>query len=234
MRMRIAVSLVGLLVLTGLAPVAKAVPVEVTYSVSTAVNLPLLALNLGTLTGTSTIRYLGTGANTLSGPSGGFVGPARIRTLNAAGPLNFQVLVLGTGTLTGFASVAAGPEVNGALAALGGPLQLPLDGAAGGFIHCTGAVCAHPLLALPVSVNIPISLVFNTVLQDLTAFPTAPGVLTLVGGFGTFGGVSLTATSTLTEISRTAVPEPGTAVLVWLGLVGRAGVRARARRQRMR
>jgi hypothetical protein len=233
MRMRKAVSVLGLLVLMALAPVAKAVPVEVTYSVSTVVNLPILALQLGTLTGTSTIRYNGTGLNTTNGPLGGFVGAGRIQSLAVAGPLNFQVLALGTGTLTGFVGVSAGPSVNGALMGLGGPLQLPLGGTATGFIHCTGAVCAHPLLALPVSINIPISLVFQTVLSDATAFPTGPGALTLVGGFGTFGGVPLTATSTLTEISRTAVPEPGTAALVWLGLVGMAGMRWRARRQRI-
>jgi len=231
--MRKAVLAVGLFVLMGLAPVARAVPVEVTYSVSTVVTLPLLGIQLGTLTGQSRIRYLGTGANTTTGPVGGFVAPARIQSFVAAGPLNFQILALATGTFSGFASVADFGNVNGSVAGLGGPVLLPIAATAGGTLHCAGAVCANPLVNIPASVINQIALVFNTVLSDATAFPSVGNILTLVGGFGTFGGVSLTATSTLNEISRTAVPEPGTASLVWLGLVGLAGARWRVRRRRL-
>ena len=232
--MRNAVFAVGLFVLMGLAPVAKAVPVEVTYSVTSVVNLPLLGTQLGVLTGQSTIRYLGTGANTTSGPVGGFVAPARIRSFQASGPLSFTVAAAGTGVITGFVNLSAGGQVNGSVAALGGPVLLPIAATPTGFIHCTGALCGNPLISLPVSVSVPISLVFNTVLSDAAAFPSVGNVLTLVGNFGTFGGVPLTATSTLNEISRTAVPEPGTAALVWLGLVGLGGARWRVRRQRMK
>jgi hypothetical protein len=211
----------------GMAPAAQAVPVEVNYSVSSTLTLPALALTLGTLTGSSTIRYVGTGLNTTNGPAGGFAAPARIQSFNAAGPLAFAV---GTASFTGSVAAAAPAQVNGALASAGGALTLPLAGSASGSIHCTGALCAG--VGLPASVPVPISLVFNTVLSDASAVPTGPGALTLVGALGTFAGFTIIATTTLTEISRTVVPEPGTASLVWLGLTGLAGARWHLRRRR--
>jgi MYXO-CTERM domain-containing protein len=231
MLMRKAVFSIGLLLLMSLAPAAKAVPVEITYSVSSVITLPALATVLGTMSGTATIRYVGTGANGTTG-IGGFVAPARVQSFNASGPLSFTVAALAPGTITGVATVSEGANSNGALAAPLGALTLPFAGPGGGFIHCFGPLCSHPLVAIPASVTIPISLVFNTVLSDATAVPSVGSILTLVGGFGTFGGVPLTATSTLTEISRTAVPEPGTASLVWLGLAGLAGARWHRRRRK--
>ena len=50
--------------------------------------------------------------------------------------------------------------------------------------------------------------------------------------FGLFGGQPIFVNNQMTEISRTVVPEPGTASLLWLGLVGIAGVRWHRRHRR--
>jgi hypothetical protein len=225
--MRYAALVVGLLVLSGLAPSARAVPVEVTYALSGTVSLPALAIQLGTVSGTTRIRYVGTGANTTNGPVGGFVGPARIQSFGAVGVLAFSVL--GNAAFTGGFNAIAPAQANGTFPAVGSGIALPLAGAANGTIHCVGAGCTG--LGFAASVNNPIALVFNTVLTDSVAAPTLAGTLQLAGGFGTFQGLVLTISTNLTEISRTAVPEPGTASMVWLGLVGLAGVRWHLRRR---
>ena len=216
---------VGLLVVLGLAPAARAVPVEVDYAVTGIITLPALSLALGTLSGTSRLRFNNA---TASGNAIGS-GAARVVSFLAGGPLSFNVL--GAAQFVGSANAnVIGGSPNGALTA--NNITLPFHGTATGQIVCTGACMT--LASIPPSVTLPITLPFNTILANLVSGANGNpnnGTVTLHGGFGTFSSLPVTVQLTLTEIGRTVVPEPGTASLVWLGLVGLAGVRRYARRR---
>ena len=96
--MRKALVLAGLLVL-GFAPSAKAVPVEVLYSVSATASI--LATPIATLTGTATVRYQNAtalGSNILNGA-------VRFQSFNATGPINLTLGFVLSGNLT----IALGP-----------------------------------------------------------------------------------------------------------------------------
>lgn len=223
--MKKAVLATGLLVLLGLAPAAQAVPVEVDYALTGTITLPALSLTLGTLSGNARIHYTNATA------SGNAIDPGfgRVVSAVAGGPLSFNVL--SAAQFTGFATAAVGGNPNGVLTA--NNITLPFAGSATGSIHCTGACMT--LASIPASVTLPITLPFNTILANVVSGVNGNpnnGTLTLGGGFGTFSSLPLTIHLTLTEISRTVVPEPGTASLVWLGLVGLAGARRYARRRR--
>ena len=252
--MRKALAAAGLLVL-GFAPSAQAVPVEVFYSVTSVVTIPSLGnAPLALMGGFATLRY----QNATALGSVILDGDMRFQTFSVTG---FLVLNLGAPvSLTGPFGVALGPIAgtngvgasNQSLNALSG-VNARLSGTASGLAHCVGTLCGGTLVPIPPgSVFVPVTLPFFTIAGNNNtgfaggyqgnanlgttgaAYPLVQPAISLQGYFGVFGGLPIFVNNQLTEISRTVVPEPGTASLVWLGLVGLAGARWHRRHRRHR
>jgi hypothetical protein len=257
--MRKSLAVVGLMALLGFAPAAKAVPVEVFYSVTSVVTIPSLGgLPLALMGGFATLRYQ-------NATAGGQVindGDMRFQSFSVTGNLILYVpgSIVGSPVLsmTGPFGFATGPiaGTNGVGASnqaiiTGSGVAARLEGVASGLAHCTGALCGTPTVPIPGgSVFVPVTLPFHTVAINGnagfagnylgnannapggTAYPGAQPQISLQGNFGLFGGIPIFVNNQMTEISRTVVPEPGTASLVWLGLVGIAGARWHRRTRR--
>ena len=250
--MRKALAAAGLLVL-GFAPSAQAVPVEVFYSVTSVVTIPALGnAPLALMGGFATLRY----QNATAAGSVILDGDMRFQSFSVTGNL---ILNLGTPVLlTGPFGVALGPIAgtngvgasNQALNAVSF-VNARLEGVASGLAHCVGILCGSPTVPIPSgSVFVPVTLPFFTIAGNQntgfagnyqgnanlapggTAYPGAQPGISLQGYFRIFGGLPIFVNNQLTEISRTVVPEPGTASLVWLGLVGLAGARWHRRHHR--
>ncbi len=222
------------------APSAQALPVDITYGLSGVLAVPAVGIPaLGPLgSGSLTIRYSAASAN--SGLASVPLPPGALVGLSS-GPVHLQLLtfmqVIGFAfagdVFTGMVSAMAGPSAPGLLAA-GGTLMIgPVSGGFAGTIHCAGATCAG--VGLPVSVMVPIGGPFVAPLAALLgpppsialAFPLAPFPV------GTFAGFVITAMLSATEVSRHVTPEPTSAALLGLGLLGLASIGGwRARRGR--
>ncbi len=228
---RLALVLAAALGMTAAAPAAQALPVDITYGLSGVLALPSLGVPaIGPPGfGSMTLRYTAASANsmlaTLPLPPGAPVGLS-------SGPVHLQMLTFmqviafafAGDIFAGMVSAAAAPSAVGTLS--GGMLSIP--GGMGSFmgsVHCTGATCG--LVGLPVSVIVPLSGLFgpSTLAAVVgaapgiaTAFPLAPIAL------GTFGGFPITAMLSAAEVSRHVTPEPTSAALLGLGLVGLASI----------
>lgn len=224
----------------GASSVAKAVAVEVGYTISTTFGVP--ALGVPTIgppgAGTAIIRYtaptLTSAAYSLVGGPSFFAlpGPAKIVGGTFAGPISFTVA---GDIITGFGAGALGLGPGGFTFGPGGTLALALSGGVSGTAHCTGATCTA--IGFTASAVGPIGFAATGVFSGFAGLPgggTLP-TFTLAGIAGTLGGFVVTGSIVFTEAplfggaSRHLVPEPGTAMLVGLGLVGLAAAR-RARR----
>jgi hypothetical protein len=244
--MRKALVLAGFLVF-GFAPSANAVPVEVQYSVvSTAT---VLAIPIANLTGTATIRY----QNATAAGNDILNGAVRFQSFNASGPVFFSIagLVLNGNLTISFGPMGGNPG-NSAFAQAfpSAGMSININGIANvGNLHCSGTVaqCSavfNPTVVggLPVSATV-FNIPFGIGAANLANLNTAGGqgnpdlnsTITLNNpSIATAVGLPVAINNTLTEISRTVVPEPGTASLLWLGLIGIGGARWHRRQQRRR
>jgi hypothetical protein len=150
-------------------------------------------------------------------------GPAQIQNFNLAGSVNavaFGNTITGNLALNQIGAPVPGSLTPGlAQVVFGAPMQISRAGG----INCVGPTCG--ILSLPVALT-------GTQLLNLAAMPIAN--LGLVGGAFVNGSFAITLaglTGTLqlvgSEVSRVYVPEPHSAGLLLLGLVGLAGWRAR-------
>jgi len=225
-----------LLLLIGTAPAAQAVPVDVVYSVSTSAAVLNGAIPIGSFSGTATIRYRGSG--TFSSPVVDH-GPARLMSWNSAGPISVAV---GTALITGSQSLSTGIQWMGMTGTLQstGKIFLPLRATGTAAAHCTntgaGTSCTG-VIGLPSSFPTSGPLPISTVLAALASAPITTGAgdpkatFSLFGLLGTFNGIAIEGTSTLTELSRTQIPEPSSLSMLWLGIAGLAGGRSWLRRR---
>jgi len=209
---------------------ARALPVNVTYAMTYAYFAPAVATTVLQGTGQLTVQFAnGTGSHVSAGPLHIVSGTAML--LNS-----FMALVLGNPiTFTGMQVDTFGSGL-GAVSAGGMFSLMSLGHIASGMIHCSGVLCG--LAGFPASNQIsltsgPRSLNFSGV---LVGFPSV-GPQTFAGagvGAMTPQGGSEAITVTGQEISRVIVPEPGTGLLVGLGLTGLgiATTSLRARRNR--
>lgn len=217
---------------------ADAAVMRVDYSLSGVANIVGIA-EAGPVGGTLTIYYYGATGGITSGSAGSvFHGLARINLSGqpaATGFLSvpsFSFTYLGN-QFTGFASGTIAPGLGvGTLTSGFGDLLLPVAGTATGLIHCTGLFCG--LVGISPSVS---QLFTLPIARPTSSAPNGSLSAPLVGSisgtiaptfafapvtFGTFGGFTLTAMITATEIARHYLPEPPRlpALVVGLGLLG--------------
>jgi hypothetical protein len=227
----------GLLVLLGFGGNAQALSIDVQYNVSSSLAVLNGLLPVGSLSGPITVRYSGNAAGTAIVP-----GKARILTWQGNGPISVVSPLLGGASVTGTQSLAGGLQSQGGFT-FGGNLLLPLAGAGAATIQCNitvgglpGACLAAPL-SLPTGVPLPGPASVSTVLLGLATAPITTGAgdmlgtFSMSGFFGSFGGFPISGTSTFTEVSRTATPEPSSLSMLWLGVAGLAGARSWSRRR---
>jgi hypothetical protein len=225
-----ALATAGMLALMGLAPAANAVPVSVTYSVSSLVTIPALGnAPLAQMNGLATIEYQNASA------LGSFIfdGDMRFMSFSVTGNL---ILNLGTPVqLTGpigihFGPLAGTPGVgasNQSLNVSSGVSAL-FAGTASGLVHCTGVLCGTPTLPFPGgSVFVPLALPFSALVANLNSgfignylgnanlnnsgapYPAVQPQISLDGPLGSFGGLGLFVNNQLTEVTRSLGTGPG-------------------------
>ncbi len=196
---------------------ARALPVNVTYSMTYAYFAPAVATTVLQGTGQLTVQFA-------NGTTGGHVnsGPLHIASGTAMLNNSFMAVVLGNPiTFTGMQVDTFGSGT-GAVTAAGAFGLMSIGHIASGMIHCTGILCG--LAGFPASNQISLTsgarvLNFSGV---LVGFPSVGpqnfagagvGAQTPQGGFEQI-------TVTGQEISRVVVPEPGTGLLLGCGLTG--------------
>lgn len=201
---------------------ATAVPVDVTYQLDslsiTSATLGLQTLGLVPGSGTITVRFA-------NGTAGGHVGAGAMHVVSGAFQLTntFSATIFGNPLVfSGFQSLTI-PGSGGGNATAGGAFTLgTVAHIASGFLHCAGAIC--PLAGFYSSVVQPVTSglrPLNITAGIISGFPSVgPQIFNGAGTAGTGGGYALGLSITGQEISRTVVPEPGTALLVGLGLAG--------------
>jgi len=205
---------------------AAAVSVDVTYSLSGS----LRATNLGwnvfrPISGSAIVRYQGSGMNTVSGPSGGLLGPAAFQSLDMdfIGSRSMYASVIWAGPV----AVTAGPQSLGSATVMA--LALPQVSVGSALLPCVVGCSGEGPRPLRLTFVNPLTAsgVSPTAVGHQIAFDLTDKVFAL--------GADVTGTLTMQEVSRTAVvPEPGTGPLLALGVgsVLAAGARWRLARSR--
>lgn len=213
----------GLFALGLLATPAAAVPVDVTYDItSLSITSPGLggAQTLGLVPGSGTIKV-----RFASGTAGGHVSAGALHVVSGAFQLTntFTSTILGNPiSFSGFQDLTIPGSGGGNVTAAGAFTLGTVAHIASGFVHCGGAIC--PLAGFSSSVVQPATSglrPLNITAGIIAGFPSlGPQIFNGAGNAGTGGGQPLILSITGQEISRTVVPEPGTGLLVGLGLVG--------------
>lgn len=224
----------GLLILIGFAPTVQAIPVDVTYSITGTTAVLTGAIPIGSFSGTATIRYRGSG--TISAPEVDH-GQARIMTWNTSGPVNASGGLLGTAVITGAQTLNTGIQKMGLIGTLksSGLIFLPLAGTGTASAECNnvgaGTNCTG-VIGIPAGIPTSGPLAIDTVMAALASAPITTGAgdvkatFSLFGQLGTFNAIAIEGTATLTELSRTQIPEPSSLSMLWVGLAGLAGARS--------
>jgi len=210
----LAASIGAAAVLVPFAP-ARAVPVNVTYSMTYNYFAPAVNTNVLYGTGTLTVEFA-------NGTTGGHVAAGPLHIASGTAMLNNTFTAIVLGNPIAFTGMQLDTFVSGlGTVTAGGMFSLMSVGhVASGMIHCTGALCG--LAGFPASQQIPLTsqarvLNFAGV---LAGFPSVgpqsfagagQGAMTPQGGFEAI-------TVTGQEVGRQVVPEPGTGSLLGLGL----------------
>jgi len=212
---------------------AQAGYVLATYDLagSTLTTTTLLGSDVDQITGSVTFRYWGATStlSPLTGNSASLVGGDTYTLIDQ----NFG----GNIVLNGYNDQTVGGQnlalPPGAAIMLGGAAATQVNQ-----LHCTGGLCAAggfvPSVTQTNNTNNPFfmpTILFTTGLAGHGDW--AAGTLTLTQGTG-LSSVSLQFNYVGQEISRSFIPEPGTASLVYLGLAGIAGASSFRRRRRNR
>ena len=220
---RIMWTLLAVIALASYGTESRAASMQITYALTGVTTLAGVGAVAppGPL-GSITVGYQATGG-VPSGTTGNVLhGPAQVLSGTFGQPFNFTVFGnLVTGAVNG--PIVGNPRT---LTSGLGDLSLHVKGTLTGLIHCTGALCTA-VLGLPASITVPATLNINA---NIFASGVAPisGTIAPTLSFnpvtlGTFGGNAIVSTITATEVSRhysaANVPEPGTSVLLGMGLV---------------
>lgn len=206
-----------LAVLIGFAP-ARAVPVAVTYSINLTFFSPAAGTNVLQGPGSLTVEFA-------NGTAGGHVSAGSLHVVSGTAMLtnNFAIVILGNPvTFTG-AQLNTFASGMGNVTA-GGLFNLTTVGhIASGMIHCAGALCGFAGFTASVPQNLTSGpRTVNIINGALAGFPSlGPQTFAAAGTGGPTpqGGV-LQLTATGQEVGRVVVPEPGTGLLLGLGLAG--------------
>ncbi len=193
-----------LLCVSALDGTAQAAPVVVSYSLSGSLVASIGGWDqLRPIHGRMTVVYQGTGSQTLSGPSGGFVGAAQIKRFDMT--VDARVTNFNNVSFTGPVRMVEYAQPSGAF---DGDLSLPLHGFASTFLPCHGGsyTCSGVAPALPVLLTLD-----GPLLDSSTPAPTVAGhVLHFDLGpvAKLFDIIPMSGNLTATEVGRTVVPEP--------------------------
>lgn len=203
--------------LVGLAP-ARAVPINVTYSINLTFFAP--AANTIAIQGPAslTVQFAnGTAAGHVSAGSLHVVGGTAMLTNNFTPPAGGGLI-----NFTGFQNIIFPGSGMGTVSA-GGLFNFGTVGhIASGMIHCFGLCGLAPPFVASVPVNLtsgPRSININ---GPLLGFPSMGPQSFNAGGTGgmTPNGAIYVVTATGQEVDRVVVPEPGTGLLLGVGLAG--------------
>lgn len=190
---------------------AEAVPVDVTYDIQVVINIPAFgAFPAFSGSGLQTLRFA-------NGTPGGHVsaGPLQVMGGSAFVSGSFFVSMTFFSGTQHFVHTGGG----GSVTAAGGFSLNVFNHVTQGFLHCHGANCAS--FGFVSSVPDPLTSFTQIFVQQgiFAGFPSlGPQSFSATGTAGTFGGAVLTVLVTGQEVGRSVVPEPGTGLLVGLGL----------------
>ena len=206
-------------VFVGFSP-ARAVPVNVTYAISWAFFAPAA--------GAQTVLQ-GPGSLTVefaSGTAGGHVGAGALHVVSGSAMLtNNFTLFAGSLSFMGFQNVVFPGSGMGTVTAAGLFNLLTVGHIASGMVHCAGPACGLGGFVPSVSMNLtsgprPINL--DAPANLLVGFPSVGPQTFMAAGTGgpAPGGGNYVVNVTGQEVGRVVVPEPGTGLLLGVGLAG--------------
>jgi hypothetical protein len=209
-----------------LAAPAGALSVAVTYDIDVFIT-STQAGGQPVLTGPGSLTVRFNNASGLHASSGGLKVLSGTLSLDNAITLGSNIMI------TGFQNVLFGGGGNGSVNALGSFALSTVGTITSGMLHCTGILCGVAGFVA----SVPVSLTGGPRTLNITqgifgGFPSlGPQTFTGMGTAGQAGDLILTITGQ--EVSRTqVVPEPGTGMLLGLGLAGFGIAGGLARRRR--
>jgi hypothetical protein len=220
----------GVLVTAGLlsllAAPAGALSVAVTYDIDVVIT-STQAGGQSVLTGPGSLTVRFNNASGLHASAGG------LKVLSGSLSLDNAITLGSNIMITGNQIQMFGNGGNGSVNSLGAFALSTVGTITSGVLHCTGILCG--VAGFPISVPVPLTgnpAVLNITAGMFAGFPSlGPQTFTGMGTAGQAGDLILTITGQ--EVSRTqVVPEPGTGMLLGLGLAGFGIAGGLARRRR--
>jgi hypothetical protein len=220
----------GVLVTAGLlsllAAPAGALSVSVTYDIDVVIT-STQAGGQSVLTGPGSLTVRFNNASGLHASAGG------LKVLSGSLSLDNAITLGSNIMITGNQIQMFGGGGNGSVNSLGAFALSTVGTITSGVLHCVGILCG--VAGFPISVPVPLTgnpAVLNITAGMFAGFPSlGPQTFTGMGTAGQAGDLILTITGQ--EVSRTqVVPEPGTGMLLGLGLAGFGIAGGLARRRR--
>jgi hypothetical protein len=212
---------IGLFMVLAASAPARAVPVAVVYDIQLAFFSPAAGVNVLQGDGSLAVVFA-------NGTTGLHVGAGALQILSGTAMLtnNFSLFggaIVFTGAqLDSFGTGGIGP-VAGAVTALGAFNLATVGHIASGNIHCAGTACGLAGFIASNVMNLTSGPRTVNIAGNLLGFPSV-GTQNFLSAMGTGGmtpqGGVFQVTVSGQEVARLIVPEPGTGLLLGLGLAG--------------